>query len=81
MSVEITDEGDYWPGRDLAALRRNLDEMNGVVAAAAGALKDWGEERGGAPVESPIFSHPHFERLEAAGAARGHASRLRKLLR
>lgn len=78
--VEIQDEGDYWPGRDVAALRRSLDEMNGVVAAAAGVLKDWSEAVGGAPVQSPILAHPHFERLEAEGAARGHATRLRKVL-
>ena len=78
--VVIHDEGEYWPGRDLEALRRGLDEMNGVVAAAAGALKDWGEDREGSPVQSPILSHPHFERLEAEGAARGHAARLRKVL-
>ena len=66
---------------DLEALRRNLDEMNGVVAAAAGVLKDCAEESGGAPVESPILAHPHFERLEAEGAARGHASALRKAMR
>ena len=33
--------------------------------SVAGALKD-----GGAGVASPIFRHPHFERLEAAGEAR-----------
>ena len=78
--VATNDEGDYWPGRDLEALRRNVDEMNGIVAAAAGALKDWGEEHGGEAVQSPIFAHPHFERLEAEGTARGHAARLRKVL-
>ena len=81
LTVVISDEGDYWPRRNLEALQRNLDEMNGVVAAAAGVLKDWGEERGGPAVQSPILAHPRFERLEAEGAARGHAARLRKMLR
>jgi hypothetical protein len=81
LGVEISDEGDYWPGRNLQALRRNLDEMNGAVAAAVGVMKDRAEAQGGAPVQSPILAHPHFERLEAEGAARGYASQLRKALR
>ncbi len=81
LTVKINDEGDYWPGRNLEALRRNLDEMNGVVAAAAGVLKDWGEESGGQPVQSPILAHTHLERLEAEGAPRGYASRLRRVLK
>jgi len=80
LKVGISDEGDYWPGRNLPALRRNLDEMNGVVASAAGAMKDFGESRGEPAVESPIFAHPQFERLEAEGAACGHTTRLRKAL-
>lgn len=81
FAVKISDEGEYWPRRSLKALRRNIDEMNGVVAAAAGAMKDWCEERGEKPVQAPIFSHPQFERLEAESAARGHAERLREALR
>jgi hypothetical protein len=68
--VKINDEGGYWPRRDLATLRQNLDRMNGIVAAFAGAVKDAGEGEGLAPVQSPIFAHPQFERLEAEGAAR-----------
>lgn len=71
LEVEINDEGDYWPGCSLETLRRNLDEMNGIVAAAAGALKDFDEATNGrSGVQSPIFSHRDFERLEAEGAAR-----------
>lgn len=73
--VKITDEGGYWPGRDLAALRRRLEQMNGIVAALAGAVKDATEAEGGAPVQSPIFAHPQFERLEADGVAR-HGAKL-----
>ena len=70
LEVRISDEGDYWPGRSLPALRRNLDEMNGVVAAAAGALKDMDEAfNGQSAMESPIFRHLQYERLEAEGAA------------
>ena len=71
LVVKISDEGDYWPGRNVAALRRNIDEMNGVVAAAAGALKDFDEAiNGTSNVASPIFAHRNFERLEAEGATR-----------
>ena len=69
--VEISDEGDYWPGRSLTKLRAEVGMMNGVVAAAAGALKDLDEAvNGKSGVESPIFAHKNFERLEAEGAAR-----------
>ena len=71
--VKITDEGGYWPGRDLARLRQNLDQMNGIVAAFAGAVKDASDDEGSAPVQSPIFAHPQFERLEAEGTARAGA--------
>lgn len=64
VQVRISDEGGYWPRRSVTTLRRNLDEMNGIVAAASGALKDAGGE---GSVESPIFLHPQFERLEAEG--------------
>ena len=71
VRVKITDEGDYWPRRSVTALGRNLDRMNGLVAATAGALKDSGEAANGqSRVQSPIFAHQHFERLEAEGAAR-----------
>lgn len=71
LHVEINDEGAYWPGRSIDALRRNLDQMNGLVAAAAGAFKDACEDlHGQSGVQSPIFAHQAFERLEAEGAAR-----------
>jgi len=71
LRVEISDEGGFWPDRSAAALRRNLDELNGIVAAAAGALKDADEAANGQScVQSPIFSHRQFERLEAEGATR-----------
>ncbi|MBM3833120.1 MAG: hypothetical protein FJ403_07580 [Verrucomicrobia bacterium] len=81
LMVKITDESDYWPGRDLNALRRNLDEMNAAVAAAAGVLKDVAETGDGVPVQGPILAHSQFERIEAEGEARGYASRLRNVLK
>ena len=66
LDVEIMDEGDYWPNRSVSNLREKLDRMNGLVAATAGALKDVIDKPGA--VQSPIFEHKHFERLEAQGA-------------
>jgi hypothetical protein len=66
--VKISDEGEYWPRRSERTLRRELDQMNGIIAGLAGALKDAADDDGGPPVQSPIFAHPQFERLEAKGA-------------
>ena len=52
--VEIDDEGEYWPGRNEAALRRNVEQMNCAIAGAAGAMKDFDTAKGGAGVQSPI---------------------------
>lgn len=67
-TLRIVDEGEWWPERSDATLRRKLDEMNGIVAAFAGAMKDATDD-GGPQVEAAIFAHPQFERLEAEGAA------------
>lgn len=73
VGVSITDEADYWPGRHETALRENLNQMNRIVAGLGGALKDAADE-GGPKIQSPIFSHPQFEILEAEGmTAHGHA--------
>jgi hypothetical protein len=69
--VRIVDEGEWWPKRSDTTLRRKVDEMNGIVAAVAGAVKDAIDDNSpSTPIVSPIFSHPHFERLEAEGLAR-----------
>ena len=70
----------YWPGRNEAALRQNVEQMNCAIAAAASAMKDFDRPKGTAGVQSPIFAHPQFEHLEAEGAARGHAAALRNAL-
>ena len=67
FDVKISDEGNYWPRRSERALREEVGMMNRVIAAAAGAMKDAFGDDGG--VESPIFAHPQFERLEAEGVA------------
>ncbi len=69
LRVRLNDEGGYWPHRRLTLVRERLAQMNSVVAALAGALKDAADETGGQTVQSPIFAHPHFERIEAEGAA------------
>jgi hypothetical protein len=78
VRVKIHDEGGYWPRRSLTTLQRKLDEMNGLVAATAGALKDAAEEQGKpGSVESPIFQHAKFEHLEAESTSR-HGEKLRQ---
>lgn len=72
VRVKISDEGEYWPRRSTATLRRNVEQMNGLVAAVAGTLKD-ADDGAGAGVQSPIFAHKDFERLEAEGEARAGA--------
>ena len=78
--VTVSDEGEYWPGRNEAALRQNVEQMNCAIAAAAGAMKDFDKTTGSEGVQSPIFAHPQFEHLEAKGAAQGHVAALRKAL-
>ncbi len=77
--VEISDEGDYWPGRNETALRQMMEEMNRAVAGAAGALKDHSGDEGPG-VQSPIFAHPRFEHLEAEGTSTRNMAALRKIL-
>jgi hypothetical protein len=77
IEVQISDEGGYWPHNSEGALRRNLDELNGICAAMAGTLKDSDvTSQNPTPVEAPIFGHPEFERLEAEGMAR-HGAKVR----
>jgi hypothetical protein len=78
--VTVFDEGEYWPGRNEAKLRKNVEEMNCAIAAAAGAMKDFDKAMDSAGVRSLIFAHPQFERLEAKGAAGKHVAALRKAL-
>lgn len=79
-TVTISDEGEYWPGRDPRTLLARTETLNRFVAALAGATKDASEAAGGPPVQSPIFAHPRFEHLEAEGAA-AHGPLLESLRR
>lgn len=81
--VKISDEGEYWPDRSERKLRHELDLMKGAIAGLAGALKDACDDDGGPPVQSPMFAHPHFERLEAEGMERvgAHVAKALKVVR
>ena len=76
ISVRIQDEGGYWPRRSEKVLREKLKEMNGIVAAMSGALRD---DPRGLSVVSPIFENPQFEQLEARGAEK-HRDKLRQAI-
>jgi hypothetical protein len=68
VTVDVSDEGGYWETGSEKKLRDKLQGYNGLVAALAGAFKDAGEASGkGGSIESPIFAHGDFERLEAQG--------------
>ncbi len=67
VDIDISDEGGYWPERSETTLRARVNEMNGMVAALGGALKD---ALGGETIEGPIFQHRDFENLEADGIKR-----------
>ena len=67
FDVKISDEGGFWPRRSERTLREKLDQMNRIGAAFAGAMKDANQGEGA--IQSPIFTHPQFERLEAEGVA------------
>ncbi|MBI2497062.1 MAG: hypothetical protein HYV75_03785, partial [Opitutae bacterium] len=54
-AVTIKDEGAYWPGRDEAKLLAEVGQMNQLVAAVGGAMKDAADE-GGPSVQAPFFS-------------------------
>jgi hypothetical protein len=62
LSPQVTDEGGYWEKRDRQALAQELGQWNECIAAFGGALKDAHGD-----VQSPIFSFPNFEPLEARG--------------
>ena len=71
VQVRITDEGGYWPDGSEQSLREKLDEMNGLCAAFAGALKDTANAAGTSILtEAPILKHPRFELLEHEGGQR-----------
>ncbi len=68
VTVEVNDEGEYWPDRSEEKLKTILRQYNGLVAAVGGMFKDAAaDSASGLSVESPIFDYAHFERLEHEG--------------
>ncbi len=67
VTVEVTDEGEYWQTRSEEKLRNRLQQYDGLVAALSGMLKDAAGDDSGLAVESPIFDYANFERLEHEG--------------
>ena len=61
--ADVTDEGDFWEKRDIRALAQEVGQLNQMIAAFAGQLKDWF----GDDAEAPITEFPDFEHLEAKG--------------
>jgi hypothetical protein len=61
---DVSDEGNYWETRSIDALTGEVDSMNKMIAALAGALIDvFGRDN----TQAPILDYPDFERLEMAG--------------
>jgi len=60
---EVSDEGDFWENRDIAALAGEVGEWNSMLAGFVGQLKD----QFGSDFIAPITNYPDFEHLEADG--------------
>jgi len=68
VTVEVTDEGEYWETRSEEKLRNRLRQYDGLIAAVGGMFKDAAaDSASGMSVKSPIFDYAHFERLEHEG--------------
>jgi hypothetical protein len=62
IDLTVYDEGLYWETRDKTRLLSEVDKMNRLVARIAGRFSDAMKDP--RAVQSPIFEHPDFERLE-----------------
>lgn len=65
--AEVKDEGGYWQERDAAALVKEIDNWNKMIAGAYGAMRDTLESMGAdaGTLVSEIAKYPNFEHLEA----------------
>jgi hypothetical protein len=61
--ASVSDEGDFWEKRDIAALAKEVGEWNQGMAGLVGQLKDMF----GGGFDAPITQYPDFEHLEAKG--------------
>ncbi len=66
FEVTVRDETGYWESRDAGQLIHAVTEMNKLVATLAGRFTDAARDAGveSRAIESEIFKHPDFERLE-----------------
>ena len=63
LEVEVRDDSGYWEHRDEGRLVESVKNWNSIVARIAGRVAD-GVEATGVEVDSAVFHHPDFERLE-----------------
>ena len=63
---DVNDEGGFWAQRDVEKLVREVGDMNEVIAAFGGSLKDIL----GDGLKMPVADFPNFEQLEFAGHKR-----------
>ncbi|HEY7565968.1 MAG TPA: hypothetical protein VH762_00235 [Gemmatimonadaceae bacterium] len=68
FDVTVHDETGYWESRDATRLISAVTEMNKLVASLAGRVTDAARNAGAdsRAIQSEIFKHPDFERLETA---------------
>ncbi len=65
FEARVTDDGDYWADRDVAALLENLHQAERRVARIVGRLTDLMADGIDGTVLAPMRSRPEFERVEA----------------
>jgi len=63
LEVEVRDDSGYWDHRDEGRLVESVESWNSIVARIAGRVAD-GMEATELKVNSAVFHHPEFERLE-----------------
>ncbi len=63
LEVDVRDDSGFWDHRDEGRLVASVTHWNSIVARLAGRVAD-GMDATDLKVESPVFRHPEFERLE-----------------
>lgn len=63
LEVDVRDDSGYWDHRDEGRLVESVEHWNAIVARLAGRVAD-GMESSELKVDSPVFRHPEFDRLE-----------------
>jgi hypothetical protein len=83
FTVHVSDEGDFWPTRDLAILAKNIGQYDAMIAGMAGIFKD-AAEGSGIAFDSAMLGRTDFETLEARAytidSLAGHLAKLRTAL-